>query len=279
MEASPAKTNVLGRGDGTFMIDVQNIGKHYEDMNGEPFWAIRDVSFQVNEGEIVGLLGPNGAGKTTLLRILSTMLQPTNGDARLCGYSVVTEPEKVRRHIGFVSANTAVYDRMTGWEFVEYFGRLYELDDDLLQERMRTIFESFQMEDLRDRFCGKMSTGMKQKVSIARALIHDPPVLIFDEATLGLDIRAARSVLQMVSHLRDNGKCIAFSSHIMREVERLCDRVTILHGGSLVAQGTRQQLVEQFSEPDLEEIFFRLISIPLPGSTALPSESAAGARS
>lgn len=246
------------------MIDVQNIGKHYEDLNAEPFWAIRDVTFQVNEGEIVGLLGPNGAGKTTLLRILSTMLQPSSGEALLCGYSVRDEPEKVRRNIGFVSANTAVYDRMTGWEFVEYFGKLYELPEEELQNRMERIFESFEMQGLRDLFCGKMSTGMKQKVSIARALVHDPQVLIFDEATLGLDIIAARNVLQMVSQLRDNGKCIVFSSHIMREVERLCDRVAVLHGGHIVAQGTKQELIDQFEEPDLEEIFFQLITVPAP---------------
>ena len=163
---------------------------------------------------------------------------------------------------------------MTGWEFVEYFGKLYELDDEQLRQRMEKIFHSFQMDNLRDLFCGKMSTGMKQKVSIARALVHDPPVLIFDEATLGLDIIAARSVLQMVSALRDDGKCIVFSSHIMREVERLCDRVAVLHGGTIVAQGSKQELIEQFKEPDLEEIFFRLITVPCPtGGTPIAGMS------
>ncbi len=244
------------------MIEVNQIGKHYQDGDSNPFWAIRDVSFRVNPGEILGLLGPNGAGKTTLLRILSTVLAPTTGNAWVNGHEVVQAPEMVRRNIGFASANTAVYDRMTGWEFVEYFGKLYEIPAEDLEQRMVTLFTDFQMDNLKEVFCGKMSTGMKQKISIARALIHNPDVLIFDEATLGLDILAARSVIQTVSRLRDQGKCIVFSSHIMREVEKLCDRVAILHGGTIVAQGSKKELATQFAEPDLEEIFFRIISTP-----------------
>lgn len=242
------------------MIQVHKIGKQYLDANAEPYWAIRDVNFSVGPGEILGLLGPNGAGKTTLLRILSTVLVPTQGHASVCGFDVAQTPEAVRRQIGFVSANTAVYDRMTGWEFVRYFGQLYEIADEELDHRMAKLFRQFEMDSLKDTFCGKMSTGMKQKISIARALIHNPDVLIFDEATLGLDILASRNVLKMVAGLRDEGKCILFSSHIMREVERLCDRVAILYGGSIVASGSKEELIERFAEPDLEEVFFRLIS-------------------
>ena len=165
-----------------------------------------------------------------------------------------------RHQIGFISANTAVYDRMTAWEMVEYFGKLYGLDDDELRERMEQLFDRFQMQEIRDLLGSKMSTGMKQKVSIARAIVHDPPVLIFDEATTGLDVLVAREVLNAVSELRDQGKCIIFSTHIMREVERLCDRIAIMHRGHILAEGTLEELREQHHEPDLEEVFFHLIS-------------------
>jgi sodium transport system ATP-binding protein len=173
---------------------------------------------------------------------------------------VVTHPSHVRRQIGFVSANTAVYDRMTAWEMVEYFGRLHGINSDSLYERMEEIFQRLQMDEIRDVLGAKMSTGMKQKVSIARALVHDPPVLIFDEATAGLDVLVARALLRTVAELRDQGKCIVFSTHIMREAERLCDRIAILHRGHFLAEGTLDQLRERYGEPDLEELFFSLIS-------------------
>lgn len=221
--------------------------------------AIDGVSFDAVPGQIYGLLGPNGAGKTTALRILSTVLQPTSGEANVGGYDVLTQPALVRRQIGFVSMNTAVYDRMTAWEMVEYFGRLYGIEPERLRDRMETIFERLQMNEIRDLLGAKMSTGMRQKVSIARAIVHDPPVLIFDEATSGLDVLVARAMLRTVAELRDQGKCIVFSTHIMREAERLCDRVAILHRGHILAEGTLGELADQHREPDLEELFFRLI--------------------
>jgi sodium transport system ATP-binding protein len=206
------------------------------------------------------LLGPNGAGKTTALRILSTMLRPSSGWATVNGFDVVTEPMEVRRSIGFVSTNTAVYDRMTSWEMVQYFGRLHGMEGQGLRERMEMIFERLQMNEIRDVLGAKMSTGMKQKVSIARALVHDPPVLIFDEATVGLDVLVARSLLRTVAEQRDQGKCVIFSTHIMREVERLCDRIAILHRGHVLAEGTLSELADRHGERDMEELFFRLIS-------------------
>jgi sodium transport system ATP-binding protein len=149
---------------------------------------------------------------------------------------------------------------MTAWEMVEYFGRLHGLAADRLRERMEDLFARLQMNEIRDVLGAKMSTGMKQKVSIARALVHDPPVLIFDEATAGLDVLVARALLTTVAELRDQGKCIVFSTHIMREAERLCDRLAILHRGHVLAEGTREELVDRYAEPDLEELFFRLIS-------------------
>ncbi len=242
------------------MIHVRHITKRYADLRRGEIVALRDVSFDAEAGQIYGLLGPNGAGKTTVLRILSTVLQPSSGTASINGCDVVSDASNVRRQIGFVSTNTAVYDRMTAWEMVEYFGRLHGLEDDPLRERMETIFARLQMNEIRDLLGSKMSTGMKQKVSIARAIVHDPPVLIFDEATSGLDVLVARALLKTVAELRDQGKCVVFSTHIMREAEKLCDRVAIVHRGRILAEGTLEELRQQNAEHDLEELFFSLIN-------------------
>ena len=243
------------------MIHVRELSKAYADLRRGQFIALAGISFDAHAGQIYGLLGPNGAGKTTVLRILSTVLRPTAGTALVNGYDVSTQPALVRHQIGFVSCNTAVYDRMTAWEMVEYFGRLYGLDRDALRGRMEDIFHRLKMEEIRDVPGAKMSTGMKQKVSIARAIVHDPPVLIFDEATAGLDVLVARALLRTVAQLRDQGKCVIFSSHIMREVERLCDRVAIMHRGHILAEGTLGELRQSHGEEDLEELFFQLISL------------------
>lgn len=222
--------------------------------------ALDHVSFDALPGQIYGLLGPNGAGKTTALRILSTMLRPTGGTATINGCDVVTQAALVRRQIGFVSANTAMYDRMTAWEMVEYFGRLHGMTEDRLRSRMEELFARLQMNEIRDLLGSKMSTGMKQKVSIARAIVHDPPVVIFDEATAGLDVLVARALLKTVAELREHGKCIIFSTHIMREAEKLCDKVAIIHRGSILAEGGLEELRERHQQHDLEELFFLLIS-------------------
>jgi sodium transport system ATP-binding protein len=243
------------------MIDVRMLSKAYADLRRGQVLALDNVCFEAKPGQIYGLLGPNGAGKTTALRILSTVLQPTSGTAHVAGFDCVTQPELVRHQIGFISSNTAVYDRMTAAEMVEYFGRLYGMADDELLARMELLFERFQMQEIRDVLGAKMSTGMRQKVSIARAIVHDPPVLIFDEATTGLDVLVARALLDAVAELRDQGKCIIFSTHIMREAERLCDRIAIMHRGRILAEGTLAELQDTYQENDLEEIFFRLIRI------------------
>lgn len=242
------------------MIHVRDLRKDYADLRRGRFAALDGVSFDAAPGEIFGLLGPNGAGKTTALRIISTVLRPSGGSATVNGFDCLTQPEHVRRQIGFMSANTGVYDRMTAWEMVEYFGRLYAVGDDVLHARMELLFQRLQMNDYRDLLGSKMSTGMKQKVSIARALVHDPPVVIFDEATSGLDVLVARALLQTVAELREQGKCVIFSTHIMREVEKLCDRIAIIHRGHLLAEGSLEELRAQHDEHDFEELFFRLIS-------------------
>jgi sodium transport system ATP-binding protein len=241
------------------MIHVENLTKSFYDLRRGEVLAVDNVSFDVQPGEIFGLLGPNGAGKTTCLRILSTVLKPTSGHAEIAGYDVANQPERVRSHIGFMSNNTGIYDRMTAWEMVEYYGKLYGMPDDVLYPRLEQIFQTLQMNDFRDVFGLKMSTGMKQKVSIARTIVHDPPVMIFDEPTSGLDVLVARAVIQTVASLKLQQKCIIFSTHIMREVEKLCDRVAIIHKGKILAMGTLPELAERYNQPDVEELFFELI--------------------
>lgn len=242
------------------MIHVRNLVKRYNEISSEGFLALQGISFDAMPGQIFGLLGPNGAGKTTALRILSTVLKPSSGTAIVNGFDVTTNPGDVRRQIGFVSTNTATYDRMTAWELVQFFGKLYQMDPETLQIRMESVFAKFQMNNIRNMLCSKMSTGMKQKVSIARAIIHDPPVLVFDEATSGLDILVAREVLDTIEQLADHGKCIIFSTHIMSEVSRLCDRIAVMNRGKILAEGTLESLADAHQENDLEEIFYQLIS-------------------
>ena len=242
------------------MIHVRNLTKVYADVKRGKFSALAGISFDAFPGEIYGLLGPNGAGKTTALRIISTVLRPSDGTATVNGCDVLTQPSQVRHQIGFMSANTGIYDRMTAWEMVEFFGRLYGLNDELLRTRMEDLFARLKMNDIRDQLGAKMSTGMKQKVSIARALVHDPPVLIFDEATSGLDVLVARALVNTVAELREQGKCVIFSTHIMREAEKLCNRIAIMYRGHILAEGTLEELRDKHSEHDLEELFFRLIS-------------------
>jgi sodium transport system ATP-binding protein len=242
------------------MIHASRLTKHYPDLRQGRLIALADVSFDALPGQVYGLLGPNGAGKTTALRILSTVLRPTSGTVTINGFDVLTQPSDVRRQFGFMSANTAVYDRMTAWEMVEHFGRLHGIPREELTDRMTAIFDRLKMNDIRDLLGAKMSTGMKQKVSVARSIVHDPPVLIFDEATAGLDVLVARALLNTVAELRDQGKCVLFSTHIMREAEKLCDRIAILHRGRILAEGTLEELRDRHRERDLEELFFQLIS-------------------
>ncbi|QDV34311.1 ABC transporter ATP-binding protein [Tautonia plasticadhaerens] len=241
------------------MIQVEHLSKAFLDYRRGWIPAVDDVSFACEPGEIFGLLGPNGAGKTTTLRILSTVLRPTAGRAIVAGHDVVAEPGEVRTRIGFMSANTGVYDRMSAWELVEYFGRLYGIEREPLRERMERLFGWLQMDDFRDVLGSKMSTGMRQKVSIARTIVHDPPVLIFDEPTSGLDVLVARAVMLKIAELRDRGKTIIFSTHSMQEVSKLCDRVAIIYKGRLQAEGRPTELLDRFGQPDLEELFFHLV--------------------
>src|SRR5712671_5863259 len=242
------------------MIEARGLSKRFRDRKRGEIRAVDGVSFRCEPGRIYGLLGANGAGKTTTLRILATILEPSNGTAVICGHDVVEEPEKVRAKVGFLSTATALYPRLTAQELVEYFGRLNGLDEATLKKRVDEIFKRLDMNGFRDRRCDKLSTGMMQKTSIARTLVHDPPVMIFDEPTNGLDIMTARTITAFIRECRDNGKTVIFSTHIMSEVEKLCDTIGIIHDGKLLTEGTLTQLRDKYAEQDLEEIFVRVVT-------------------
>jgi sodium transport system ATP-binding protein len=242
------------------MIEVRNLSKRFHDKKRGEIRAVDGVSFRCAPGQIYGLLGANGAGKTTTLRMLATILEPTEGTASVCGYDVVDEPEKVRQNVGFLSTATALYPRLTARELVQYFGRLNGLSEATLSVRVDKIFDRLDMNGFRDRRCDKLSTGMKQKTSIARTLVHDPAVMIFDEPTLGLDIMTARTITTFIRECRDLGKTVIFSTHIMSEVEKLCDVIGIIQAGKLLAEGTVAELRERYQHQDLEEIFVKVVA-------------------
>jgi sodium transport system ATP-binding protein len=242
------------------MIETQGLTKVFRDKTRGSIRAVDGVSFICKPGQIYGLLGANGAGKTTTLRMLATILEPSEGTAVVCGYDVIEKPEKVRANVGFLSTATALYPRLTSQELVEYFGRLNGLDEDTLKKRVDAIFSRLDMDSFRDRRCDKLSTGMKQKTSIARTLIHDPQVMIFDEPTLGLDIMTARTIVAFIRECRERGKTIIFSTHVMSEVEKLCDVIGIIQSGKLLAEGRPAELREKYREIDLEEIFVKIVT-------------------
>ena len=242
------------------MIETRGLVKTFKDKKRGEIRAVDNVSFVCKPGEIYGLLGANGAGKTTTLRMLATILEPTDGTAIVCGYDVIETPEKVRANVGFLSTATALYPRLTSQEMVEYFGRLNGLDEATLKRRVDEIFTRLDMNSFRDRRCDKLSTGMKQKTSIARTLIHDPQVMIFDEPTLGLDIMTARTIIEFIRECRQRGKTVIFSTHVMSEVDKLCDIIGIIQSGKLLAEGSLAQLRERYKEDDLEEIFVKIVA-------------------
>jgi sodium transport system ATP-binding protein len=250
------------------MIEARGLCKHFQDKKRGQIRAVDNVSFTCQPGKIYGLLGANGAGKTTTLRLLATILEPTDGTAVVCGYDVVEQPEKVRANVGFLSTATALYPRLSAQELVEYFGRLNGLDEATLKKRVDDIFKRLDMNSFRDRRCDKLSTGMKQKTSIARTLVHDPPVMIFDEPTLGLDVMTARTITAFIRECRNNGKTVIFSTHVMSEVEKLCDTIGIIHDGKLLTEGPLPQLRNKYGENDLEEIFVKVVGPLLKNSEA-----------
>ena len=240
------------------MIQVHHLTKTYEDPDGGEVVAARDVTLTCNAGQIYGLLGPNGAGKTTTLRCLATILTPTSGTATIAGHDLVTEPQAVRRKIGFLSANTGLYARLTPRETLRFFGELHGLHDDALKRSVERVLALFDITSYADRPNDRLSTGMKQRVGLARAVVHDPPVLILDEPTSGLDPIVSRTVEQAVQSLKAQGKCVLFSTHLLDQAEDLCDRIGVIGQGRVLAEGTIPELCALTGTESLRHAFFAL---------------------
>lgn len=236
------------------MIRFDNLAKKYATVD-----AVRGLTLEVAPGEVYALLGPNGAGKTTALRCLATLLKPTSGTAYVDGVDVMEEPLEVRRRIGFLAASMGLYERLTAREMVEYFARLQGLEGERLQHRLDEVVAMFGLTEFENRYCGRLSTGQRQRVSVARAIVHDPPALILDEPTLGLDVLSGQTIYQFIERERARGKAIVFSTHQMEEVELLADRVGVLARGSLVAEGTPDALIAGTGEPNLARAFLHLV--------------------
>ena len=236
------------------MLEVERLSKTY----GQ-FRALQEVSFSAQAGEVFGLLGPNGAGKTTLLRILASLLQPTSGTARLASHDVRQAPEAVRRMIGVVNGGMGLYDRLSGREILRYFAGLYGMSRQQADARIQALDASLDLAGTLDTRAAGFSTGMKQKIVIARAVIHDPPVLILDEAASGLDVLARRALLDFVLAYKGQGRLVIYSTHVMSEVEEVCDRAAVLDRGELIAQGTVAGLLAQTGQTGLERAFFTLL--------------------
>lgn len=219
--------------------------------------VLRGISLQAGSGEIFGLLGPNGAGKTTTLRIICTLLKPDAGSVDVLGFDTRTTPEEVRRRIGVVTADIGVYPRLSARENITYFAELSGVVDGQLSTRVNAVIDRLDMSSFASQRAESLSSGQKQKVAIARAIVHDPEVLMFDEPTSNLDVLASREIREFMIESRDRGKCVIFSTHVLHDAERLCDRVSILHEGTVVATGSTAEV--RGTHRDLEDAFMELV--------------------
>ncbi len=236
------------------MIEVQGLHKAFGAVQ-----AVRDVGFVARDGEITGLLGPNGAGKTTTLRMLYTLMKPDRGSVRVDGVDAAADPLAVRKSLGVLPDARGLYTRLTARENIDYFARLHGLETQTLQRRREVLVEALEMRDFLDRRTAGFSQGQRVKTAIARALVHDPHNVILDEPTNGLDVMATRGLRRFMRALRDEGRCVLFSSHIMQEVGLLCDRVVVIAGGRVVADESPDALREQTGRENLEDAFVSLI--------------------
>jgi sodium transport system ATP-binding protein len=237
------------------MIEFDDLGKSYGDVR-----AVHGLSFEVRPGEVYALLGANGAGKTTALRCLATLLRPTSGTARVAGHDVQREPLAARSQLGFLSASMGLYHRLTARELLVYFARLQGLWGAVAQARVDELMVLFEIEGFAHQLCGSLSTGQRQRVSIARAVLHDPPALILDEPTLGLDVLSGRTIFAFIHTARMRERAVLFSTHQMDEVELLADRVGVLAGGRLVQEGTVEELIERSGQKNLARAFLHFIT-------------------
>lgn len=246
---------VKNKKGGDTLVEILNLGKSFKNIK-----AVDSISFKVNKGEIVGLLGENGAGKTTTLRMLATMLKPTNGTADINGYDIIKDHEKVRGEVGILfGGEVGLYDRLTARENIRYFAQLNGMSLDQTNKSIDFLVKMLNMEEYIDRRVGKFSRGMKQKVAIARSIVHEPSVMLFDEPTIGLDVTAAKIVQDFILNCKSQNKAIIFSSHTMQEVEKLCDRIVIINKGKVIEEGTVEHLKDKYNNNDMEEIFMKLV--------------------
>ena len=237
------------------MLKIKNLTKKFKN-----FTAVDGVSFEVNKGEILGLIGENGAGKTTIMRMLATMLEVTEGEGKISGHDLVKEPESVRGEIGILfGGEVGLYDRLTARENIMYFAQLNGMSVDDAKKSIEDLTRELEMNEFIDKRVGKFSRGMKQKVSISRSIVHKPSVMLFDEPSTGLDVSATRLIQDFILKCKSEDKAIVFSSHSMREVEKLCDRVVIIHKGKVVEHGTISALKAKYNNEDMEDIFVKLI--------------------
>jgi sodium transport system ATP-binding protein len=241
------------------MIQTHNLTKVFEDKKRGRITAVNDVTFTVSKGEIFGLLGLNGAGKTTTLRILATILKPTSGFVTLNGIDVVKEPEKAKAKLGFLTGATGLYGRLKAREMIEYFGQLYGLSPDESRRRTEELVRIFKLGEFAEVKCDKLSSGNKQKVSIARTMVHDPEAIILDEPTIGLDVITSRAVVNFIFAEKARLKAIIFSTHIMHEAEKLCDRIGVIHKGKIIAVGSPKELKTQTGREDMDDVFVKLV--------------------
>ncbi len=241
------------------MIDVSGLHKHYGDVH-----AVADVSFNAADRAITALLGPNGAGKSTTLRMLSTVIAPSSGEARVDGFEVRQEPLEVRRRIGILPHRPGIYRRLTALENINYFGRLHGLSKVAINERTDELIDMLDMSEFAHRRAAGFSQGQQVKVALARALVHSPANIILDEPTNGLDVMATRALRDIIRSLRDSGVCVLFSSHIMQEVANLCDHMVIIDHGRIAFDGSPDALTEITGEPDLENAFVAILSSQTP---------------
>jgi sodium transport system ATP-binding protein len=241
------------------MIELRNLVKVFHDRKRGEIRAVDGISFQCSPGKIFGLLGANGAGKTTTLRMLATLLRPTSGGGSVAGYDLLEDPEEVRARIGFLSGTTALYGRLSVRETLAYFGRLNGIEEEVLQRRISELLQMLEMDSFADGRCDRLSTGQKQRVSIARSIVHGPPVMVFDEPTSGLDVMSSRTIMRFIERCRDDGRTVIFSTHIMSEAERLCDEIAVIHDGRIAARGSLTELRRKTGHNALERVFLSLV--------------------
>lgn len=251
------------------MIEVTNLRKEFtlsrqqrKELNTTDTiaLAVDDVSFECQPGRVFSLLGPNGAGKTTTLRMLSTIFKPTSGTIKIAGIDVSEHPQEARKKIGFLTGSTGLYARLTPNELIQYFADLYGIPRDVCEARKEKLYDLLDMHDFQGKRIGKLSTGMKQKVSICRTMIHDPEVVVFDEPTSGLDVITAENIIKLIRDCREQGKTVIFSSHIMSEVDLLCDDIAIIHKGKLLHNGTMDDFRTNMQASNLTAEFIRIVN-------------------